>query len=80
MEKGLWQKNFCLISVLLVVSKVFEKLVNKMLVDHVVKCGLFSDFQHGFMSSRSTANLLVFFFFFPDQIGKALIGMEIIEL
>ena len=27
-------------------------------VDHLEKCGLFSDFQYGFRSSRSTADLL----------------------
>ena len=33
---------------------VFEKLT----VDHLEKCGLFSDFQYCFRSSRSTADLL----------------------
>ena len=37
---------------------VFERLVNNRIVDHLKKCGLFSDFQYGFMSSRSTADLL----------------------
>ena len=41
-----------------VVSKVFEKLVNNRIVDHLEKCGLFSDFQYGFRSSQSTADLL----------------------
>ena len=40
------------------VSKVFEKLVNYRIVDHLEKCGLFSDFQYGFRSSRSTSDLL----------------------
>ena len=40
------------------VSKVFEKLVNDMIDDHPDKYGLFSDFQCGFRSSRSTADLL----------------------
>ena len=40
------------------VSKVFEKLVNNRIVDHLEKCGLFSDFQYGFRSSQSTADLL----------------------
>ena len=31
---------------LAVVSKVFEKLVNNRIVDHLEKCGLFSDFQY----------------------------------
>ena len=34
-----------------VVSKVFEKLVNDRIVDHLEKCGLFCDFQYGFRSS-----------------------------
>ena len=41
-----------------VVSKVFEKLVNNRIVDCLEKCGLFSDFQYGFRSSWSTADLL----------------------
>ena len=40
------------------VSKVFEKLVYNRIVDHLEKCGLLSDFQYGFRSSRSTADLL----------------------
>ena len=40
------------------VSKVFEKLVNNRIVDHLEKCGLFPDFQYGFRFSRSTADLL----------------------
>ena len=39
------------ILVLSVVGKDFEKLVNKKIVDHLEKCGLFSDFQYGFRSS-----------------------------
>ena len=39
-------------------TKVFEKLVNNRTADHLEKCGLFSDFQYGFRSSRSTADLL----------------------
>ena len=34
-------KNYCPVSVLPVVSKVFEKLVNNRIVDHLEKCGLF---------------------------------------
>ena len=50
-------KNYCPVSLLSVVSKVFEKLVNNRIVDYLEKCGLFSDFQYGFRSSRSTADL-----------------------
>ena len=51
-------KNYCSVSLLLVVSKVFEKLVNNRIVDHLEQCGLFSDFQYGFKSSQSTTDLL----------------------
>ena len=44
-------KNYHPISVLSVVSKGFEKLVNNGIVDHLEKCGLFSDFQCGLRSS-----------------------------
>ena len=40
------------------ISKVFEKLLNNRIVDHLEKCGLFSDFRYGFRSSQSTADLL----------------------
>ena len=51
-------KNYCPVSLLSVVSKVFEKLVNNRIVDQLEQCGLFSDFQYGFRSSQSTADLL----------------------
>ena len=51
-------KNYCPFSLLCMVSKVFERLVNNRAVGHLKKCGLFSDFQYGFRSSRSTADLL----------------------
>ena len=52
-------KNYCHVSLLSVVSKVFEKLVNNRIVDHFEKCGLLSDFQYGFRSSLSTPDLLI---------------------
>ena len=51
-------KNYLPFSLLSAVSKVFEKLVNNGIVDHLGKYDLFSDFQYGFRSSRSTADLL----------------------
>ena len=42
-------KNYRPVSLLS--SKVFENLVNNRIVDHLEKCGLFSDFQYGFRSS-----------------------------
>ena len=61
-------KNYCPFSLLFAVSKVFEKLVNNRIVDHLEKCGLFSDFQYGFRSSRSTADLLTVA---SDRIARA---------
>ena len=43
--------NCCPVSLLSVVSKVFEKLVIKRIVDYLEKFGRFSDFQYGFRSS-----------------------------
>ena len=37
-------KNYGTVSLLPVVGKVFEKLVNNRIVNHLEKCGLFSDF------------------------------------
>ena len=51
-------KSYSPVSLLSVVSEVFEKLLNNRFVDHLEKCGLFSDFQYGFKSSPSTADLL----------------------
>ena len=61
-------KNYCPFSLLSVVSNVFEKLVNKRIVDHLEKRGLFSDFQHGFRSSQPTAVLLIVI---SDRIASA---------
>ena len=44
-------KSYCPVSLLSVVSKVFEKLVNNMILDHLEKCDLFSDFQYRFRPS-----------------------------
>ena len=44
-------KNYHPVSLLSVVSQVFEKLVNNRIVDHLEKCGLFSDFRYGFKTS-----------------------------
>ena len=51
-------KNCRPVSLLSDVSKVFEKLINNRIVNHLEKAGLFSDFQHGFRSSQSTADLV----------------------
>ena len=44
-------KNYCPVSLLSAVNKVFEKLVNNRIVDYLERCDLFSDFQYGFRSS-----------------------------
>ena len=61
-------KNYGPVSLFSVVSKVFEKLVNNKIVNWLKKCGLFSDFQYGFKSSRSNADLLTVV---SDRIGSA---------
>ena len=44
-------KSYYPVSFLSVVSKVFEKLENNKIVNHLAKYDLFSDFQYGFRSS-----------------------------
>ena len=61
-------KNYRPVSLLSVLSKFFEKLVNNKIFDHLEKSGLFSDFQFGFRSSRSTADLLMVV---SDRIARA---------
>ena len=61
-------RNYHPVSLFSVVSKVFEKLVNNRIVDHLEKCGLFSYFLYGFRSSRSTADLLTVV---SDRIARA---------
>ena len=56
--EGFAAKNYHPVSLFSVVSKVFEKLVNNRVVDHIKKHGLFSEFQYGFRSSESTADVL----------------------
>ena len=45
-----------------------ENLANKRIVDHLEKCGLFSDFRYDFRSSRSTADLLTVV---SDRVARA---------
>ena len=49
--KGSQLETTALLVFFSLVSKVFEKLVNNRIADHLEKCGLFSDFQYGFRSS-----------------------------
>ena len=51
-------KSYHPVSLLSVVSKVFEKLVFNTIVDHLVKCGRLSDLEYDFRSSQSTKNII----------------------
>ena len=55
-------KNYHPVSLLSGVSKVFKRLVNNRIDDHLEKSGLFTNFQYGFRSSQSTADLLIVVF------------------
>ena len=65
-------ENYCPVTLLVfflwLVKSLNIKLVNNRIVDHLEKCGLFSDFQYGFRSSRSTADLLTVV---SDRIARA---------
>ena len=62
-------KNYRPVSLLSMVGKVFKKIENNKIVDHLVKCGPFSDFQYDFRSSQSTADLVTVV---SDRIAMAL--------
>ena len=64
--KGLQLKTTALLVFFLWSVKSLKNL--NRIVDHLEKCGLFSDFQYGFRSSRSTADLLTVVF---DRIARA---------
>ena len=61
-------KNYCPVSLLSVVSRVFEKVVNNRIVHHLEKCRLFSYFYYGFRSSQSIADFLTVV---SDRIARA---------
>ena len=65
------------LSLLSVVSKVFEKLVINRIVDRLEKSSLFSDFQYGFRSFQSTADLLTSV---SDRIVRVLLSLGLLEL
>ena len=65
--KGLQQKTTALFVFLLWLVKSLKNINNR-IVDHLEKCGLFSDFQYGFRSSQSTADLLTVV---SDRFAKA---------
>ena len=61
-------KSYHPVSLLSVAGKVFEKLANNRIVDHLEKCGPFSDFQYGFSFFQSTVDLLAVV---SDRIARA---------
>ena len=67
--------NYRPISLLTIISKVFESLINKHLISHLESNNLLSDHQYGFRSSRSTADLLTVitdrFYRALDKCGEA---------
>ena len=46
------------ISILPIISKIFESFINDSLTKHLDTTGLFSDLQYGFRVFRSTADIL----------------------
>ena len=46
------------ISLLFMISKVFKKIVNFSIADHLKRYRFFPDFHYGFRYCRSTADLL----------------------
>ena len=61
-------KKYGSVSLLSVVSKVFENLKNNRLVDRFEKYGRLYDFQYRFRVSRSTADLLTVL---SDRVARA---------
>ena len=51
-------RNYRPISLLPIISKIFETLINTSIVNHLNSQNLFSDYQYGFRSGRSTADIL----------------------
>ena len=69
LRKGLQLKTTALLVFFLWLVKSLKKFKNNRIVDHLEECDLFSDFQYGFRSSRSTADLLTVV---SDRIAGAL--------
>ena len=75
--EGSTAKNYRPVSLHSVVSKVFEKLVNDRIVNHLEKFDFFSDFQHCLRSFHSTVDFVTVK---SDRISRALTGFGLLEL
>ena len=69
-------ENYRPVSLLSVVSKIFEKLNNR-IVEHQKKHGLFSNFKYDFRPSGSTADLIIVV---SDRIARDVTGLGLLEL
>ena len=67
-------KNYCSVSLLSVVSKVFEKLANSRLNDHLENCGLFSTVLGLF------DQLQIFWQFYLIELLGLLTGLGLLKL
>ena len=70
-------KNYCPISLLSVVTKVFQKLVNNRIVDHLEKCGLFLIFS---MVLGLLDQLHIFLQLYLTELLGLLTGLLLLEL
>ena len=65
------------ISLLSVISKLFESVINKRILDHLEANNLLSDVQYGFRSLRSTADVLTVI---THRISEAMVGGNLAKM
>lgn len=53
------ENNYRPISIVPIVSKIFESLLQKQISEHFERCGIFTDKQYGYRPKRSTCNAVV---------------------
>ena len=70
-------KNYCPVSLLFVVSKVFEKLVNNRIVDYLEKYGFFQIYS---MVLGLLDQLQIFLWLYLIELLELLIGLGLLEL